>query len=223
MTSAHRRRIISVCFVVALYSCWLFRGTVAVAQGATLTVSPPVATQGSTFTFALSGFQPGERVALWQTLPDSSVRPHRALIVNETGAATVRLLIDAGYPVGIHRLTAAGQQSTLQTVVQFELTAGDAIAPLPGDALLISLPEQVRRGATLLLVGDGFQAGETISFWVTFSDGVVVPIYTGITADGTFAATVGTADWPTGQHRITAFGNTSRERAIATVIVQPRN
>lgn len=91
------------------------------AGGAVLFADPPRATVGQLVDLVGGGFQPGETLSLWLTLPDGSVRE---LDGGRTRDGTFLLPLDlAGLPPGSHGISAYGQRSRLRAVAPLEVLA----------------------------------------------------------------------------------------------------
>lgn len=98
------------------------------APGLSVRLSPGSGTIGQSFLVQGDGFQPGEKVSLWLTAPDSSVRgidtvPEADGNGSITGAG-IRITADNSFRVGVWSLTAQGRQSGRQSVGQFRIDAG---------------------------------------------------------------------------------------------------
>jgi hypothetical protein len=101
----------------------------ATAEPTTLEVFPPQARQLDIVTMTGRGFDPGEVVSLWLTLPDGSVVTMYEG-VTLSGAFQERVYLPAvipegGLPVGIHHLSAYGSTSGRRAIASFELLPGN--------------------------------------------------------------------------------------------------
>ncbi len=89
-------------------------------------VEPPEATAGTTFRVTLSGFDPGEQVSVWLTMPDDSVleAPEPAIADDNGNAALfgempIQIFSDEDSPIGVWALTGAGASSGNTAVAYF--------------------------------------------------------------------------------------------------------
>lgn len=93
------------------------------------TVDPRSGPAGTEFNISLYGFQPGEEVSIWLTLPDQSVEdaPETG-VANENGeveflgSTVITLYTFPGVPTGIWALTGYGNSSGHTSVAYFEVT-----------------------------------------------------------------------------------------------------
>jgi hypothetical protein len=91
---------------------------------ASLHVSPSPDTQQSEATFRGSGFQPGEIVTIWVTLPDYSTQWIGDVTVDDDGAFQAVLYLSEQEPVGRRSYTAYGNTSALRAVADYTLQPG---------------------------------------------------------------------------------------------------
>ncbi|NJN18086.1 MAG: hypothetical protein HC822_18370 [Oscillochloris sp.] len=91
---------------------------------AVLFVDPPQARQLELVTLVGGGFEPGERVSLWLTLPNGVVVD---LFSGRTedGTFAVDLELPAALPAGTHIVSAYGQTSGVRATAPLELLPGD--------------------------------------------------------------------------------------------------
>jgi len=96
-----------------------------VATGvASLRVSASPDNQRSYATFDGSGFQPGEIVTIWVTLPDFSTMWIGDVAIDEGGGFAATLYLSEQEPVGRRTYTAFGNTSGLRAVADYTLTPG---------------------------------------------------------------------------------------------------
>jgi hypothetical protein len=95
--------------------------------------SPNVASIGQAFTVQGTGFASREKVSLWLTAPDRTVRGidanPEADSSGSISSANVRVTVDNSFQVGTWFITAQGRSSGRQAVGQFQITGGGAPAP----------------------------------------------------------------------------------------------
>jgi hypothetical protein len=93
-------------------------------------VEPPAAPVGTSFAVSLSGFQPGEEISIWITLPDQSVIPapemgvadHRGSVLL-FGASPFMVATEEGDQTGVWAVSARGQTHNQTAIVYFTVTA----------------------------------------------------------------------------------------------------
>lgn len=173
-----------------------------------------------------AGFEPGELIGLWVTLPDGSVVgiDDDDLEADDDGAFAVELGLGGGLPVGLHRFSARGQTSGNGAIVPFYLMPGQGPQVTVGTQLSFS-PAVAKQLDTVELSASGFAADEQVSLWLTLPDGAVVSLGN-FTADG--SGTFGAAfflpgELPVGRHYVTAHGNTSGNTAITMLTLEYGN
>lgn len=105
-------------------------------------------------------------------------------------------------------------------LVLIALPAG-VTAQTASSAILVAEPPQAAPGDQVTLIGADFQAGERISFWITLPDGKAEEMFSGITADGTFAVEYRLPALPAGRHHVTAYGQSSDLTAIEALVIVP--
>lgn len=82
------------------------------APAASATVAPATGAVGTTFTFTASGYEDGERVGYWLTLPDGTLqRFDHELRAGEDGTVTWSYTVPAGAPTGTYVMAARSSQS----------------------------------------------------------------------------------------------------------------
>jgi polysaccharide biosynthesis protein PslG len=93
------------------------------------TVAPATGPAGTTFTAQLFGFEPGEQVSIWLTLPDQSVLPAPEIATaNDAGVAiyggsdAINIFTSEGDPPGLWVLTGQGNASGRQALGYFTVT-----------------------------------------------------------------------------------------------------
>jgi hypothetical protein len=84
-----------------------------------LAVSPPDGPAGTTFTFAATGFEEGERVSYWLTGPDGRAVDGDWLKAGRVGRVEFAVSMNADVPRGQWVMTAYGQSSDRLGMVSF--------------------------------------------------------------------------------------------------------
>lgn len=91
---------------------------------ATLNVGPDGSVQRSHATFSASGFQPGEVVTIWVTMPDSSTRWIGDLVASNEGSFVATLYLNERDPVGLRVYSAFGNRSGARATANYNLHPG---------------------------------------------------------------------------------------------------
>lgn len=206
------------------------RGAELVAVGTTTTRvgGQQVASsrQLETVVVAGIGFDAGELIGLWLTLPDGSVVgiDNDDLQADADGAFAVELGLGSGLPVGLHRFSARGQTSGNGSIVPFYLMPGQGPTVTAGTQLNFS-PATAKQLDTVELTASGFAPNEVISLWLTLPDGVVVGLGNfDADAAGKFGASFFLpGELPVGRHYVTARGVSSGNTAITPLTLQYGN
>lgn len=208
-----------------------------------MVVRPNCGPPGTTFNFEGSGFQPGESVAYWVTLPDQSVYGTQEQgIANANGQLGVYLSLsrDPRVPAGIWATTMRGITSQREAIGYFKVTSlATTPTPTPGGPPPAcdtsgsrngeARPNSGKPGDTLVFVARGFQPGEEVSYWFTFPDGDVVgteePLGGFTNPDGSigpipFQIPEVFGDYP-GTYGLTFQGRTSGNTAVIFFCVSP--
>lgn len=182
--------------------------------------------QLETVVIAGAGFEAGELIGLWLTLPDGSVVGVDSddLEADDDGAFAVELGLGAGLPVGLHRFSARGQVSGAGAIVPFYLMPGQGPQVTAGTQLTFS-PSTVQQLGTVEITASGFAANETVALWITFPTGEVVSVgNVQANGNGAFGETLFVpGELPIGRHLVTARGSTSGNTTITPLVVQYGN
>ena len=91
---------------------------------AKLAVAPTPDVQRSYADFSGSGFEPGEIVTVWVTLPDYSTRWVGDVTVDDDGGFSATLYLSEQEPVGRRTYTAYGNRSGLRAIADYTLNPG---------------------------------------------------------------------------------------------------
>ncbi|MEI7770912.1 MAG: hypothetical protein WCI67_13020 [Chloroflexales bacterium] len=88
--------------------------------------------QGSTFEVQGKRFNPFERVDIWMTLPDNSVRGLPSQYADANGEFFADVYLDERLPTGVYDFTAKGASSGFLTITSLQLSSGGPNVPIPG-------------------------------------------------------------------------------------------
>ncbi|PDV99297.1 hypothetical protein [Candidatus Viridilinea mediisalina] len=91
---------------------------------ATLNVGPDASAQHSHAAFSASGFQAGEVVTIWVTMPDGSTRWIGDIVANNNGSLYATLYLNERDPVGPRVYTAFGNRSGARATANYQLVPG---------------------------------------------------------------------------------------------------
>jgi hypothetical protein len=195
-------------------------------------VAPASGPPGTSFTFAASGFEAGEKVGIWLTAPDQATfGANFQATADGSGSiagAKVAITTDTSYKPGLWSFNAQGVRSKKQAVGYFRIAAG-AVAgdpgklgaivhdQLPRQGVSFIVPVAAPPGATFVLAGGGFTKGEGVGAWITGPDGKSTAIDDSkVKVDGTTAQVVfATAGLPEGVYTAVAQGRSSKVIAAA--------
>ncbi len=155
-------------------------------SGAGVRVAPNIVFIGQTFTVQGEGFDRGEKVSLWLTAPDQSVRGiDAAPDADRDGSISgsqVRVSVDIGFRPGTWFITAQGRSSQRTAIGQFRIDVPGPTAGGAGDParLGVVLHERLRApangsvtplaappGFSFVINASGFDGNEDISVYAT--------------------------------------------------------
>ncbi len=171
-------------------------------SGPSVRMSPGNGTFGQSFLVQAEGFQAGEKVSLWLTAPDKSVRGIDEIPeADRNGSITdaqIKVTIDSSFRVGVWFITAQGNRSGRQAIGQFRVDAasggsgGGQPAPVPpggrGDPAKLGqlihdglrptgdgsmVPLAAPAEIAFSLTARGFATNERVAVWLTRPDGGV--------------------------------------------------
>lgn len=174
------------------------------------------------FTFTGHGYYNKEEVSIWLTLPDGTVEAVGTKRAH-SGEWAKSVSFDETDQVGRYFVTGYGVVSGRTGVAEFVVMGGNNMHDVVGTATLIANPSSTRQLETVQLMGSGFAPGEVVSIWITMADGTVWDSRKMIAADGTFIlagllpAQVPQNGFPIGETTFTAYGNSSKLIATATI------
>src|SRR5262245_59770524 len=150
----------------------------------TVRIDPPSGRAGTTFTVLGDGFERGERVSLWLTVPGGSVRPIDAKPdADRNGSirgARIQILTDTGFRDGVWYVTARGTKSGRQGIGSFRLSGQAPPPPAPENRLGVILHDDLRphgngeivplaapSGFQFTFSARGFDPSERVGVWFT--------------------------------------------------------
>lgn len=182
-----------------------------------------------------TGFTANERIDLWLTAPDQSVKTYGYTYADNTGnfsgfyyypptdngdSQAVRDAKSTNQP-GMWYITAYGDTSTTSSIASFTVAGASLTASLTGVSGDMT---------TITYSGANFFVGENVTLWITDKNGVVTSLgSTYATSTGTLPSLVdstGTTtiytltfanDGMSGPYMLSAHGNTSNQTVIAPV------
>ncbi|MCG8352266.1 MAG: hypothetical protein MI924_31260, partial [Chloroflexales bacterium] len=156
-----------------------------------------------------------EVLAIWLRYPDHTGKDLGYIDADQSGNFEYMLRLD-GAPVGRYAFTARGLNTTFNGIVEFNIKASD-LTKSKGSANLSVRSTSNKQRNDIIFEGSGFQAGEVVSIWITLPDFSTTPLGdVRVDKNGTFIASLYISERvPVGKHTFTAFGNTSKLRAVA--------
>lgn len=192
--------------------------------GVSIAVAQERLPQGQCLDFSAAGFAAGEPISVWLNLPDGTVSAdglESGFAADSAGGFAYGICFSNLTAEGRYSFSAAGRASGRVGIAGFSLVRGDYLGDPVGQAALFVDPPQARQLDTVTVVGGGFRPGERVILWLTLPNGVVLDLFSGRTEDGTFAVDVALPALPVGRHAITAYGETSGLRGVATLDLLP--
>jgi hypothetical protein len=203
--------LLTIAFIVGLFAS----PATSQAVGAAIQVTPNTVPQDSDVSIKLTGFRPNEIVTIWQTLPDDSVIGHGNHEVDENGNATVAWYVKPSYPTGLHAMSARGNRSRRIATTHFRVTLGEGMSSNVHMSVSSVANEQ---GTSFKFSAVGFGSHEAVSVWLRTPADSLTPLGQIMSSDeGVFdyELTLG-GEASEGTYHLTAYGNESHNRAIAT-------
>lgn len=195
----------------------------APTEGTRLTFTPATAKQLDTVDLAATGFQAGEKVSLWVTLPDGSVIGLGEASADSAGSVGSSIFLPAALPVGRHYFTARGLTSGNTAITPFVLQYGNGLN-VPGARLAADIGRAPQRSLLLLnITGENFLPSESISFWLTLPNGAVLPLGdANADSDGNLDLALYLDEGlPTGTHYLSFRSNRSEQGGFAKLFLEP--
>jgi hypothetical protein len=190
------------------------------APESTLSTSTPSVPQETSVTLNGAGFEPGEPVAFWQTLPDFTVYSLGELSADASGAFALSVFLGQELPVGRHTITARGMLSGREEYLDVELTLAHGPEPTQ-PSTLEATPFVERQGATITLRGTGFGAGEQVALWGRYPDGGSFDLATiGTDSGGSFEVQLAFGGNPVGLYVFSAQGLGSGRFSFAEMLLE---
>jgi Large extracellular alpha-helical protein len=188
------------------------------ASAASGTVEPANGVAGTTFTFTVSGFTPGERLGVWLTDPIQEVIPldKEQYFADENGNSSWQWTVPQNPERGNWRMTAQGTSSKLIVAMNF-------MVGLPPASSSVE-PPQGGPGTTFHFTASGYTPRERTGVWLNSPTREVLELGQGRVDDNG----VTTWDWTApanaagGTWRLVMQGNNSRAvNTIAFEVVAP--
>ncbi len=199
-------------------------GGAPASSGVTIAVTQEQLPQGSCVDFAAAGFAADEPISVWLNLPDGTVSAdglESGFAAAADGSFSYGICFSQLAAEGRYSFSAAGNASGRVGIASFSLLRGDYLGDPVGAAALFVDPPEARQLDTVSVVGGGFLPGERVVLWLTLPNGVVLDLFSGRTEDGTFVVDIALPTLPVGVHNITAYGETSGLRGVATLNLLP--
>ena len=197
------------------------------------TISPNCGPEGTQFHVTGTGFTANERISFWVTAPNGVVvGTPRPLNLGSHGASVDFGTFDSdGLDPGIWAFTFQGEQSANQTITWFKIVGGSAPPtqpPASGGCDVTGTkdgsvsPTSGPAGTEFDIEVHGFQGGETVSYWLTDSDGQVYgsPQTFIMPSSGSDEFTFDSSDVPSGRWAVTFHGLTSNHESIVYFCIQ---
>ena len=190
-------------------------------QGTGLVVTPEAPRQLETVELAGSGFESGETVALWLTLPDGVVVALGQQSADATGSFLTSLTVPSFLPIGHYSATARGDRSGNTAIALFMVQYGNGL-DVPGAALAVNIG-RATQGTLLEVVASGFTRGESVSFWLTRPDGAVLDLGASRADDaGDLSASFYLSETlPVGRYYLSLHSNESKQGSFASLELEP--
>ncbi|MDQ6695211.1 MAG: hypothetical protein M3014_12455 [Chloroflexota bacterium] len=207
------------------------------------TVTPNCGPGGTIFRFSGRGFQPGENVGIYVTVPDQSVAgaPFQAAADGSGSVGGIGLNTDPSFPTGIWAITFEGTSSHNKAIGYFKITSTAPSNPTPGPTanpnasscsdvpaspnMEIQPSNCAKAGTRFLFTARGFQSGETVGVYLTEPSQAVygAPFQLTANADGTAGAVSITtqSNFPLGIWALTFEGISSHNKAIGYFKLTP--
>jgi hypothetical protein len=194
-----------------------------------MTVTPKCAPPGTVFSFAATGFNPGELVGVYATRPDQSVNgaPFQVEADSNGGVRGVTLTTSASSQQGIWAMSMEGTQTHVKAIGYFKVVSttpppppGGGTCNTSGSVSGSATPNSGGPGTTIVFRATGFTPGEDVSFWFTDPSGNVggtpQPVSGGVNSDGSIGPLPLTLDstFDPGRWALTFEGASSHHQAI---------
>lgn len=190
---------------------------------------------GAAVSFSGSGFLANETISLWETPPDNSpVTPLPSVHADNTGAFTDAVSFPSA---GNWQVTAHGHDSAHEVIGRYAVTdpsattsAPPSTTPTPSTASATAtttpvasatftspfagMPVKATAGTVVTYTATGFNAGETVTAWVTPPDASAVTQLPSTQASSTGRATVQTTFGTAGLWQVTLHGRDSGHEVV---------
>jgi hypothetical protein len=212
-----------------------------------MVVRPDCGPGGTIFRFEARGFEPGENVGIYVSLPDQSVFDAQFQATAEPDGRVTGISLRSGsnlreFPPGIWAVTMEGVTTHNKAIGYFKiLSPGPTPTPAPAGTPLAcdtsgsvngtATPPSGRPGTTILFRATGFAPNEEVSFWFTLPNGDVLgtaaPVPAGfVNPDGSIGPLPFTIDSSivgvgVGRWGLTFKGASTQHTAVIYFCVQP--
>lgn len=185
-------------------------------------VDTPEVPQGQTLRVSALGFRPGERIGVWITRPDSSVRDMGTVIASREGGLDFSFRPDASYVPGVYYISAQGKESGILGISPIQVIVGKEIVREVRPPRIIIEPQQAQKAGWIKVEGINFGLNEKVSIWTTSVDAQTVhnlgklsgkarqPLEVKTEHDGFFVRVIDLPpELPAGRHILTVRGHMS--------------
>ncbi len=217
-TKSLRWPVLIVASIIAIFA--MVAATPVSAAG--MSVQPSSGSAGTTFVITADGFKSNEPVSVSIVLPTGSSVGSQTVSANSQGRAQFSMQLPSGSPAGKYTATARGLSSGRQYSATFTVTApassGGTTAVTPASAGMSVQPTVGDYTTGFALTAGGFNAGETVSVWVTTpNNSTLGPGNVMADASGAIRLATGVpTSFPTGQYTAYARGLSSGHQYSAT-------
>lgn len=185
---------------------------------------------GTAVSFSGSGFTANEVISVWETPPDNSpVRALPSIQADTTGAFTDSVTFPSA---GNWQVTAHGHSSAHEVIGRYAVADPSSTTAAPSTASatatttpvssstptftspFTSMPVKATTGTVVTYTATGFNAGETVTAWITPPDGTAVTSLPSVQASSTGRASVSTPFGSAGLWQITLHGRDSGHEVV---------
>ncbi|MDQ2788036.1 MAG: hypothetical protein M3Y58_23910 [Chloroflexota bacterium] len=183
---------------------------------------------GTAVIFAGNGFTANEQISLWETPPDNSpVTALPSIQADNTGAFTDSVTFPS---MGNWQVTAHGHTSAHELIGRYAVTDPSSTTNVPATtgtttttapvssatftSPFTDVPVKATAGTVATYTATGFNAGETVTAWVTPPDASAVTPLPSTQASSTGRATVSTTFGSAGLWQITLHGRDSGHEVV---------
>ncbi len=202
---------------------------------------------GTTYQIHITGFNPGEKISYWLTLPDGEVFGTETPLDAGNHPGALDDVFDSSFldslgndALGIWAVTYQGETSGHQSIVWFKVLPKTAPPPPPttqpgatpappaacdlnGTKDATVNPTSTHAGTPVQVTVSGFQGGETASYWLTDPDGAVSGGVNQLSLPGSGGGvlTLNTSRLYPGRWAITIHGLSSGHESVGVFCITP--